>query len=86
MEKEIMDTRIPWFQAQDSNWNGGVRADQVQAYTINWDYEDPYWFGRITIYLKGGNTMECTFTEDQYEEFRETLATVSGVKEVVEIG
>ena len=80
-----MEKQINWFQAQDSNWNGGVRADQVQTFTVNWDYEDPYWFGRITIYLKGGNTMECTLTEDQYEEFR-TLANVSGEKEVVEIG
>ena len=74
------------FQAKDSNWNGAVRADQVQAHTVNWDYEDPYWFGRITIYLKGGNKMEFTVTEDQYEEFRETLAADSGAKEVVEIG
>ena len=86
MKKAIMDNRMPWFQPQDSNWNGGVRADQVQAYTVIWDYQDPYWFGRITIYLKGGNTMECTLSEKQYEEFRETLATVSEEKERVEIG
>ena len=64
-----------------------MRGDQVQAHTVNWDYDDPdWWFGKLTVYLKGGNKMEFTVSEDQYEEFRETLAAVSGEKEVVEIG
>ena len=70
----------PWFGVAYDMGNGevAIRLNEVQVFKADWETSGEDWKCKLSVWMKGGASVDVTISESGYHEFLDGLRTLGG--------